>query len=257
MPIDLHVGVLVVGSLDWESKDYGGELSQRLVDSRVAWRSARLRADKRSSRYVKVPIRYGRKSGKRGDSYTMVFSPERGVDLGVGKVITCRRTVSKIADLVDEAEELWAAESEKKRRSRISAQWGCVAIVVSPTFLDHEDADERTKLLEDWRIRTEQEPNYGRLGFSDLDVQAAQGAALVDGRLNISWPKFMNHWPLSLDLILLTATNPELKARQQYPNPQQIAEPWKNADHSYYFRCNRHVGITTPDDDQIVAFLDV
>lgn len=45
---------------------------------RSNWRKTGLKVDKRSTQYVRVPIRYGRLSESRGNTYTMVFSPELG-----------------------------------------------------------------------------------------------------------------------------------------------------------------------------------
>jgi hypothetical protein len=83
MPLNLRTGVLVVGSLDWESTIYGGAFVATLDPVRSNWRKTRLKVDKRSTQYVRVPIRYGRLSESRGNTYTMVFSPELGPRLGV------------------------------------------------------------------------------------------------------------------------------------------------------------------------------
>jgi len=57
MPLNLHIGILVVGSLDWESKSYGGQFIGKPDKVRTKWRETRLKADKRSIQYVRVPIR--------------------------------------------------------------------------------------------------------------------------------------------------------------------------------------------------------
>ena len=57
----LKLGILIVGSLIWDSSDVRGK-----------WRAKRLNVTSRT--LVSVPIRYGRRSRSRGDSYTMVFS---------------------------------------------------------------------------------------------------------------------------------------------------------------------------------------
>ena len=66
----------------------------------------------------------------------MVFSPELGPRLGVGKVIRCRYAVNSSDDLIQEASALWRAE-QPGGKDVISAGWGCVAILTSPSFLDH------------------------------------------------------------------------------------------------------------------------
>ncbi|MER9185927.1 hypothetical protein [Mesorhizobium australicum] len=210
MPLNLRTGVLVVGSLDWESTIYGGAFVGTPDLVRSNWRKTRLKVDKRSTQYVRVPIRYGRLSESRGNTYTMVFSPELGSRLGVGKAIHCRNAVNEVDDLMRDARELWKAE-QPKGNGMISASWGCVANLTSPDFLDDKDAAARTKLLEDWAEITREQKGYGVFAFSAADRTAAGDRLVIEnGRLNIPWPKYRNHLPLSLDLVLLTATKAEL-----------------------------------------------
>jgi hypothetical protein len=104
----LSIGVIVVGSLDWESKDHGPPFRWKLepgdaerIEHRTRWRNNRLA--KNTEYRVRVPIRYGRKSGKRENTFTIVFSPEFGNRLGTAKAIRCKRDVTSIADLTAEA----------------------------------------------------------------------------------------------------------------------------------------------------------
>jgi hypothetical protein len=127
----LSIGVLIVGSLDWESKDYGEAFRRRLtaddrerIARRTKWRNDRLMEDVASEFRVRVPIRYGRKSITRGGSFTMVFSPEYVSRLGTAKAVRCKRSVISIDDLAAEAMKLWAAESNDTHRGKLSARWG-------------------------------------------------------------------------------------------------------------------------------------
>ncbi|TPM02800.1 hypothetical protein FJ960_16660 [Mesorhizobium sp. B2-3-11] len=255
MPLNLTAGVLVVGSLDWESKSYGGDFVGKPHPVRAKWRETRLKSDKRSTQYVRVPIRYGRLSQGRGDTYTMVFSPELGARLGVGKVLRCHNSVNSIDDLTREASALWRAE-QPGGTDVISAGWGCVAILTSPSFLDHEDAPVRTKLLQDWAAFSGRQGGYASFTFSAADRAATGDKPVIEnGRLNIPWPKFKNNWPLSVDLVLLTATKPKI-IKGEYPTVGEIAGAWKqNKGEDYYFRNNRLAGIHTADDEEIEALL--
>ncbi|MCA0008825.1 MULTISPECIES: hypothetical protein [unclassified Mesorhizobium] len=257
MPLNLRIGILVVGSLDWESKSYGGHFVGKPDQVRMKWRETRLKADKRSIQYVRVPIRYGRRSSSRGNTYTMVFSPELGPRLGIGKIFRCRNPANGIDDLVQEAKELWRAE-QPNGNDVISAGWGCVAILTSPGFLDHEDAADRTKLLEDWAAFTEKQSRYADFAFSAADRAAAGDRPVIEnGRLNIPWPNFRNNWPLSLDVVLLTATKPKIMLKGAYCTAQEIADAWKkNKKEDYYFRNNLLAGIRTADDEEIKTYLD-
>src|SRR5882672_9080428 len=108
----LTLGILAIGSLYWDDNA-----------NRQAWRNSRL--DGTAEFQVNAPIRYGRKSETRGDTYTMVFS--RSCPLGHAKVIRCRNLVASTDDLIAEAEHLWAAErSARQSNQHISTSWGAV-----------------------------------------------------------------------------------------------------------------------------------
>src|SRR5437879_4452497 len=111
-PVPLSVGVLIVGSLLWDAR-------------RQTWRDASLQMA--SSELVTAPIRYGRRSQQRGNTYTMVLS--RLCAAGQAKVVRCAKTVSSPDDLIVEADHLWAAERNGAVERRISAGWGCVALL--------------------------------------------------------------------------------------------------------------------------------
>ncbi len=258
----LRVGVLVVGSLDWESKDYDLSFPRELdekdherIGRRTKWRRNRLRTDAASEFVVRVPIRYGRKSGNRGNTFTMVFSPEYENRLGVAKAILCAAEVSSIRELVAEAEELWVAESSNSQRGKLSSSWGCVALVAPDDFLNHPDQFERRALLEGWAARASQEESYGKLKFSDEDIRVAGGPVIANGCLRMGWPKLLDGNPLPLDLLLATPTDPEIGSKN-YPTAEDIAKAWNCAPKFvYYFRYNASVGIQTADDNAIERLL--
>lgn len=262
----LKIGVLVVGSLDWESKDYGGACRAELErhgrsvkPHRELWRQQRLMSDAASAFVVHVPIRYGRLSSSRGNTFTMVFSPEYQRRHGTAKTIQCKHTVSSFGDLLAEATELWVAESDEKHRGELSAKWGCIALVTPDDFLDQPDRKERQELLAAWAANVSKQPFYGDLGFSSEDEKAAKGPVIAGGRLRISWPTLTDGGSIPFDLLLATATNPEIgpgKKRNRYPSVKEIADAWNTRGHTYYFRCNRLTGIKTSDDSEIEKLLN-
>ena len=79
---------------------------------------------------MRVPIRYGRRSTTRGDSYTMVVSPA----LAANELGTAIAVPYHSCDHVEEAEELWAAEDNGNITPKgiISASFGCVALHGKP-----------------------------------------------------------------------------------------------------------------------------
>ena len=66
--------ILIIGSLLWDSRD-----------ERQWWRNRRLRLDKKE--YVHVPIEYGRRSSKRGNTFTMTLEPD--APNGKGVLVLC------------------------------------------------------------------------------------------------------------------------------------------------------------------------
>lgn len=241
---EIRIGVLIIGSLFWDS-------SQRRKD----WRRDRLDMD--AARRVHAPIRYGRRSTGRGRSYTMVFSRELLAEERFGRalVVPCSRTVNDAAGIVEEAVRLWTAETRdgNNRERRISAEavggnspWGCVAL------LEHRErplSDEVRKAWED-RVR-EEGHDYGRLN-SAVDEEPA--VARTSGLLNIPWPTPVNGSDLPCDILLATATDPTLVEGRRYPTAQEIADARNTPEgkqHIDYFCKNRANGIKTDLDGKI------
>ena len=116
-------GVLIVGSLAWDQSDL-----------RRRWRESRLSMHDRLR--VRAPIRYGRRSKSRDNTYTMVFSADCFQDriaTGVGLAVPFARQVTAEEDLIEEATELWRVESNDASGSgALSASWGSVALLVNP-----------------------------------------------------------------------------------------------------------------------------
>jgi hypothetical protein len=233
--VPLKTGVLIIGSLLWDAER-----------GRPAWREARL--DMGSVRAVTAPIRYGRLSGKgRGHTYTIVFSRSAGI--GHAVAVRCRHDVSTPAELVVEAEALWKAEQPGAASGRIADYWGCVALLCNP---------ERVipgEILKAWGDRVGREPGYGNV------TQTEAEGRLIDqnGLLQIDWPRLVEGGAsLSLDLLLVTANDPEIgDTRPNYPDANQVAGAWNAAANRFaeYFWKNTDNGIRTFEDDQIRVLL--
>ncbi len=230
----LNAGVLIIGSLLWDDNR-----------GRPAWRDGRL--DRASAKAVMAPIRYGRLSESRGNTYTMVFS--RLCELGQGKLLRCTRTISTPAELMAEAEALWKAEQPGAVPGRIACDWGRVAMLCNPDSRIPED------ILKAWADRVGKEPDYGKV------TQTQAEGRLIDknGELLIDWPTLVDGGePVKLDLLLVTANDPEISATNpSYPTVDRIAGAWNAAANKYaeYFWKNTDNGITTFQDDEIRAQL--
>jgi hypothetical protein len=230
--VPLNVGILIIGSLVWDSK-------------RQAWREARMEMP--SARNVTAPIRHGRRSGKqRGHTYTMVFS--RLCELGQAKAIRCSHTVSSAADLIAEAEHLWKAEQPSAEDGRIAANWGCVVLLCNPERNIPQD------ILRGWANRIANEPDYGNVPQTQEEGQLVS----EDGLLRIPWPRLVDSGAaLQLDLLLATANDPTLTgASLSYPRVETITDAWNRAgNHVDYFWKNTDREIFTFQDDEIRALL--
>lgn len=207
----LKVGILIIGSLLWDSER-----------RRPEWREHRL--DMASVRTVTAPIRYGRLSGKgQGFTYTMVFSRSAGT--GHAVVVCSTREVSTPADLVAEAEALWKAEQPGAASRRIADYWGSVALLCNP------DRTISEEMLKAWAERVAQEPGYGNVSYTQAEGRLIN----QNGLLLIDWPRLVEGGePVPLDLLLATANDPEISAtRPNYPNVTQIAGAWNAAASRY------------------------
>ena len=232
---ELRIGVLIIGSLLWDSKQH-----------REKWRRERLDLD--AAYLVRAPIRYGRRSTGRGCSYTMVFSISlHGQQLGRATVVPCSNTAKGIAGIVDEAERLWTAETSdgKNPKGRISASWGCVALT------EHPERQLPDEVRYGWAGRVAEE----RCGYGQLNSAVDEEPAVdqQSGLLNIPWPTPLGGTDLPCDVLLATATNPTIVGGD-YPSAQQIADAWNTPggkQHVDYFCKNRAHSIATFQDQDI------
>lgn len=211
----MKCGILIIGSLYWDDDN-----------GRDEWRRRRL--DTGSSIPVAAPIYYGRKSGSRGDTYTMTFRPD--VPSGRAVLVPCQREIETIDDLKDEAEALWKAEAPKSRPGAIGSGWGCVGALL-------RDGEASETLAPAWR--------------GHFEAVRAEGLSVVraDGGLNIAWPETTDGGPTKMDVILATATKPAAVP----PEAQTVADAWlgQNGGYERYFLENVRHGIRTPDDGEI------
>lgn len=227
------VGILMIGSLFWDDNL-----------NRTKWRATRLNLEK--SYNVFVPIRYGRQSQSRGNTFTMVFSRlclRRSHGLGTAKVVICKNNVENVAGLIKEAELLWAAERKKfQSNGKLSADWGCVSLLVNPNCQVPYD------FLQGWKSRIQKEKLYGKIQHSN----AERPIVTSDGLLYIPWPNTSeNGLPVPIDLLLATATNPTFSGDPPaYPRARKVARAWKRDSngHDKYFWRNRENGIFTHQD---------
>ncbi len=215
----MRCGILIIGSLWWDTRS-----------DRTTWRESRL--DLAAATMLVVPIRYGRRSVTRGNSFTMVFSP--GDPPGKAILVPCQRQIETISDLLDEAVALWQAEAPKASRGAISNWWGSVGAL----FCSDQ---ARERLSKGWTTE------FIRRGATALSVVHSDGVLELDELAR------KDDAAIDLDVILATATLPE----EQMPSPKDVANAWiaQIGGHENYFFNNVKHGIWTADDGEIWEML--
>lgn len=208
----MHAGILIIGSLLWDNKE------------RAMWRQSRLSL--KDKVYVKVPIRYGRRSRSRGNTFTMTFRTDQA--LGQAVLVPCTSPIGDVEDLVSEAEALWKAEQPSAAARCIGASWGCIGILI-------RNEETQANLLAEW---TKYFVNNIKSPVPPVDDR---------GILRIPWPVTVTLGELAeMDIILATATRADLKQ----PTVTEIADAWINQSYGherYFFENVRH-GKRTPED---------
>jgi hypothetical protein len=131
---------------------------------------------------VRAPIRYGRISHDRDNTYTMVFSNELALSkIGWALALPCRCSVSNVDDLLHEAQALWVAEQSKPSPpGPLSASWGAVGLLCNPASSILET------IRSGWIDQVAKEPRKNYADFPHTGTE--QSAVGQDGMLTIPWP---------------------------------------------------------------------
>lgn len=227
------VAILIIGSLIWDARQH-----------RETWRQTRLRVE--AATRVRSPIRYGRMSEGRENTYTMVFSNALLPDLlGWALAVPCRSGVRTLGQLGEEAEALWVAEqSNPSTPGALAASWGAVGLLCNPSRA------ELDTLRTGWSARIAGEHKiYTQFPHGHGEAAAVTAA----GILTIPWPTTESGDPLDVDFVLATATVP---TPMPYATPETIAAAWQRVPaRRNYFDENRRIGITTAFDGEILKYL--
>lgn len=207
---------------------------------RKTWRAERLLVNEAID--VAAPIRYGRKSSSRGDTYTMVLSMK--AQLGRAKVIPCLKPINNFNDLIEEAVHLWQAESQTANDSAVSASWGCVGLKLRDGVVCPDD------ILSKWAQVAKDNQAHFNIRHAHDELPLLDNS----GMLQITWPTRADGEPLTeIDAILVSVNQPTLTAKNEYADPYDIARAWlKCPEHDNYFYKNSEHGIKTFEDDAIL-----
>ncbi len=239
--MELRIGILIVGALYWDGQICPASCDQDCRKCyRHRWRENRLKIEDAS--VVKVPIRYGRRSKLRGNTYSSIVF-DRTSKLGEALSVPCINTVHSSADLIDEAMHMWSAEMNGDNKSmQISANWGCSALLLNPECRAEDKI--ANAVIAGWAARVEEE----RINYENCRSVDKNGLLLID------WPIRADGQPLELDLLLATANRPDTIL----PSEKDVAQSFFEDDLrnvSYILR-NHRSGIRTAYDTGIFAHIE-
>lgn len=180
---------------------------------------------------VPFPIRYGRRSGTRDNGYTMVVA--KSATPGSAKLVPV-----PMVDTFDDLERLAHEVADAERMgSELACSWACVALL--PRVVE-------TDIVQRWRdLQLDTSSVLATYAAEDVPIDPT---AVVEASL---WNPSLD----SFDAVLVTITKPVAN----YPNIDNVADamgapPGGNKAHAY-FRGNRRAGISTFQDDEILATL--
>lgn len=237
MDISLNGGVLIIGSLLWDTNE-----------QRVNWRNNFLQVEKQI--LTPAPIRYGRVSTERKCTFSMVFSNEcNDANLqGAGIFVPFIDNPINLEKIKIHSQELIKSEQKKTTldNDRNNWSWGTLTICINPEILKEiSEKHNQVKLLLSYWSKQYSE------GFNPDDYKVGQELPVLNkqGILKFNWPEKLNAY----DFIIATATKPK---RELYPTPKNIAERMIVNEYSEYFNKNVDLGISTFQDKEIVEYLN-
>ena len=180
-----------------------------------------------------LPIRYGRISGKREDTHTMVFSPSVE-SLGKAWFVPFQKSVTSYAQFREQVNQLSRAEGIQNENypNRWSTNWGTVAVKFRP-----RPSKKLRAFFAQWREEFRPKTNSFINGHMQCDERSPISTS---GLLDLNWSI-----PKGYDYVFATPTVPNDGG---YSSPEDIAEAIKNAspDNQNYVRENIRNGIELP-----------
>ncbi|MBU0711337.1 hypothetical protein KKA87_05375 [bacterium] len=237
MELRLKGGVIIIGSLLWEDNlDKDDKI-------RLNWRNCHL--DLKNKIYVKVPIRYGKESGKNNIPIaTMVFSNKMRNKKGFCYVVPFKRIINNIDELLCEAVALSVAEGMKGNFVR---DWG----VLSYLFNDSLIGDEPKKEI----VRLFRKRKNDKFNIEDYRCNGEISCLTEFLKLDINWlePVLESDRPIlnTFHFLLATATKPT----KPFLRLCDIAKMVKTDNNRRYYLNNLMNGIFTYDDFNISELL--
>lgn len=225
--LKLSCGVLLIGSLLWDDEK-----------DRDKWRNEDLKLDKKMP--LKLPIRYGRRSESRKNTFTMVFSNDCSSTPGKAYLVPYKSPVTTTKDLLERAIRLARAEGiDKSKRDRIYSSWSCVAL-----FINSKTTSAASK-----KVCTFWKQQYRNvINPSCYSVPNEEPCIDEHGFLRLNYEVDCKGY----DLLLAT---PVTIDAARYPTADEIAAAMIANDYQEYFRSNKRNKIETFQDNEIIQRL--
>lgn len=225
--------VLMIGCLFWEDETNAPEAL--LGRAKRIWREREL--DMASAKKWPAPIRYGMRSMRRWNTYTMVFSTSAAA--GTAQLVPFAEAVSQPKELIQQARRLGIVEGYDPRRG-LWTDWGAVGIRWSPT------PDK------DWQpfITAWEEAYADFRGAASYGIEGEEPC--VNGKGELS---FDLDFPDGIDYILATPNVPNVS---EYPEPEDIRKGILASPEQYdtYVQKNIEYGIRVPGDEGVLPKQD-
>lgn len=239
--MNLNGGILIIGSLIWDDSTI-----------RKSWRNGSLNTKDRIK--IKVPIRYGRISRSRMNTYTMVFSSSIQPDeYGGGILLKFLNPVTSIDSLKTEAESIIRVERDKTKEEWkiikdsnpfvLNWSWGVLGLCINPKYIENNIyAEEIKDVVSLWKkcLSDFDHTNYSLKGEDSFITE--------EGIFNVDW----NHEMKGMDFFVATIIKPNL---DEYPIPEDIAKKMYEGKYYSYFINNVENEIGTKDDPKILELL--
>lgn len=244
--MDLKGGIIIIGSLFWDSSR-----------KRAVWRDKYF---KNEVHYIRLPIRYGRQSSSRMNTYTMAYSLSLNVeDYGQGIILECRKPVSGLGYLKeiventirverDITQKIWKLKS-KDSNFTLDWGWGVLGLSINPKYeVDGSiNTSEVHPIVDFWEKHLSKD-------FKNDNFSLKTESPFVDknGMFKIQWTDEIEH----LDFLISTIVEPKPEtSKGRYPSPEDIARRMYQGNYYSYFIRNLENGILTRDDSHVIQLI--